>query len=201
MVAESVALSDAQHVFNQRLLSEHCLDQAEAENLWSDIIQDFQHDGMSFQEALSSTNAQLQSQLGLELVSMSIDSTRFYTIINKNPHDEVNKSILQSSFFPILGHPEQQQSFCKRILQQLVDENTITRADAINMRGDVVSIPDAQLFVDRLVDEKWLTVTSGKKYANNSTLRMGARVYAELSHMLMNEFGMDESDLPQQIFL
>jgi hypothetical protein len=201
----TAALSDAQQVFNQRLLSEHCVDQTVAENLWDEIIQDYEHDNMSFPEALSASNAQLQLQLGLELVSLSIDNTRYYTIINKNPHDEVNKTVLQSSFFPLANNPEQLQSFCKRLLQGLVNDKSMTRASAINMRGGGeggdVPLNDAQIFVDRLVDEKWLVVKSGKRYSNNSILILGPRTYAELSYMLVEEFGMDEADVPQQIFL
>jgi hypothetical protein len=32
-------------------------------------------------------------------------------------------------------------------------------------------------------------------------LTFGARIYAELSYLLVEEFGLDESKVPQQIFL
>jgi hypothetical protein len=247
MATTIMALSDAQQVFNQRLLSEHCLDEAAAKRLWHEIVQDYNHDDyednhhhhLSLAEALRQSNAQLQMQLGLEIVALSIDNTRYYTIINKNPHDEVNKTVLQNAFFPMTtgagggaASPEALQDFLKRLLQTIVDHDddgqpAITRANAINLRNDGdkdknVPLHDAQALVDRLVDEKWLVVIPTKNggshnggsssdtakkqqrnhsYSNHSLLTFGARIYAELSYLLVEEFGLDESKVPQQIFL
>jgi hypothetical protein len=229
MATTIMALSDAQQVFNQRLLSEHCLDQAAAERLWHEIVQDYNHDDyednnhhqLSLTEALRQSNAQLQMQLGLEIVALSIDNTRYYTIINKNPHDEVNKIVLQNAFFPMTNaggaSPEALQDFLKRLLQHIVDHEddqpAITRANAINLRNDGdkdknVPLHDAQALVDRLVDEKWLVIVEKngdtqkkRNYSNHSVLTFGARTYAELSYLLVEEFGLDESKVPQQIFL
>ena len=147
---------------------------------------------------------------------------RHYAMVNKFP-DDISKICFQSHIF----QPPEQQSYVKAVLQKLVDsisgstededddgdentsrnrtpatrQNKITRATLLNLNRDAkITLASAEECLDRLLDEKWL-LCNNQKRTNQSLVRLGPRAYGELSYLLTEEFGMEASDLPQQILL
>lgn len=200
-------LCQALLAFNQRLLASHCLSEEEARDLYEQVSKDFDNDDLQFEEAMASSNAQLQ-YLGLEIVAISIPQDnghkRFVAMSNKFP-DDVSKLVFQKSF-----HPPITQSFSKLVLHKLASEGPQSRATLINLKNEIeidkdssakITLHNAEDALEQLLQAKWIvSEQAGRRQSNASILQLGPRVYCELSYLLVDEFGMEADELPQQIY-
>jgi Nse1 non-SMC component of SMC5-6 complex len=203
LITMSEALSTGQKVFNQRLLAEHCLSEAEAIALYEDVQKNYQDLKESFTQSLQSANAQLQ-YLGLEIVAISIPNPkgnkpeRHYAMVNKFP-DDIAKQAFQATIF----QPASQQAYVKAVLEKLVQDGASARATLLNLKNDIkekIPLSSAEDALERLLEEKWLVETGERRGSNGAEIILGPRTYCELSYLLTEEFGMDKDDLPQQIY-
>jgi Nse1 non-SMC component of SMC5-6 complex len=96
-----------------------------------------------------------------------------------------------------------------RLTMSQMTENT---AEVPNEDGDdtsvltktVLTLPMVEDVLERLLAEKWLIMkldgTGSRRSSNSSLVDIGPRSYMELSYLLVDEFGMEKDDLPQQIY-
>lgn len=197
-MTSTTALSAAQHALNQRLLSERCMNEATIEQLYQDISAKFDNEGLSLQEAISTSNQQL-GLLGLEIVAVAMGGTRHFALTNKTVHDPVCKESLHAM---ALTYGPREQALITAILAHLVESTTAAKNTLINLRDtmelpeDVTTRPtltEAQDILDRLLLDKWLVV--------EGSCRLGPRTFCELPHFLAENLGMEAENLPQRIYL
>jgi hypothetical protein len=197
-------LTRGQKMFNQRILAEHCIPEEEARQIWEDLRRDNDMGGSKMEESLVICNKQL-AYTGLEIVAVSIrdenDKAKcYYSMINKFP-DEISKKAFLTLFQP------QQHAYVRVILEKLV-EGPEKRSSLLNLRLEMegsdtasknLTLPAAEETLDALEDEKWIQSMKSKDGSNSAALGLAPRAYAELSYLLVQEFGMDKDELPQQI--
>uniref|UniRef100_A0A7S2YD67 Uncharacterized protein n=1 Tax=Entomoneis paludosa TaxID=265537 RepID=A0A7S2YD67_9STRA len=93
------------------------------------------------------------------------------------------------------------------ILEHLVANNTAPRADLVNLRSQLLSettqysLEAATTCVDSMIRDHWLVrVSSSRRVSMNSQLALGPRTFMELPDLLTDQFGLEESQLPQQLY-
>ena len=174
------ALSPSIQAFNQRLLAEHSLTEEEAQAIWES------YDDGDLHKSIKKSNQQLKL-CGLEIAAVSLKedgkAVRHYALINKTPESAIGK------------WTDQERDFVRKILQTLVEDGATSRVNLINLKNNFVGLKldTATAIVQQLVEEKWLRPEGGSK----TVLNLAPRTYLELAHLLTDELGMDESDLPQ----
>jgi hypothetical protein len=178
-------LSNEQLLFNQRLLAEHCIKEDRALAIWNQICPD---------EDIKENMAQINSQMlrvGLEIRGLSIKGCRYYAFVNTFP-DETAQSAIQMT--------AQDQAYVRAVLQQLVEDGETTKATLLNLRDKILTLPAAEVILDKLIDEKWIEWSDPRKRnANASKISLAPRTFMELSYMLVDDFGLDKTELPQVI--
>jgi len=196
-------LSRGQKAFNQRLMAEHCLSDEKCREIWENLAQTSDMGASSFEKSIARSNAQLR-YCGLEIVAVSIrddnnEPTRHYAMINKH-NDDIAKKCFQITFTP------KQHAFVRCVFEKLVDGPT-SRSSLINSKNELEDghkfpISEAETALCKLVEEKWIQEVKGsaRRGSMQANLELAPRTYLELSYLLVDEFGMDKGDLPQQIF-
>lgn len=218
-------LSNEQILFNQRLLSEHCVTEERAKELWRlvqpppppDSDKHHRHSIPTLEDTLGHINCHMH-RVGLEIRGLSVNGKRFYAWVNTSPDAVAIKHAAKQS-------STGEAAYVRAVLRELVsasssasstsDESSSssrggrgvggsTRAELLNVRDNHLSLPAAELALHRLLDEKWLEWSDSTKNkarrTNNSRLVLAPRTFLELGYLLVDDyFGMDPSDLPQVI--
>ena len=197
-------LSHGQKAFNQRLLAEHCLSEKKCREIWENLSQTSDMGAATFEKSIAKSNAQLR-YCGLEIIAVSIrdkenTATRHYAMINKHSDDIAKKCFL-------VGFTPKQHAFVRCVLEKLVEGPT-SRSSLINSKNELedghkFSISEAEAALKKMVEEKWIQEVDGsaaRRGSMQANLELAPRTYLELSYLLVDEFGMNKEDLPQQIF-
>ena len=211
-------LTRCQKTFNQLLLAEHCMTEKRARKLWENIVHNENNGssiinetgGETFEDSISSSNEQLRYS-GLEIVAISManqgssqSSGRYYAIINKDA-EPIAKNCFKTLF------PSNQIAYVRLVMEKLVDKEggAVSRSTLINHRTDLpdphkLGIDAAETVLEKLLEQKWLMFANdeneNRRQSNSAKLTLAPRAYMELSYLLIEEFGMDRDDLPQQIY-
>jgi hypothetical protein len=215
-MAES--LTRGQKMFNQRLLAEHCVTEEVARGIWNTIHEAADDDGMgadSFEASVALCNTQLKF-CGLEIVAVSIKppvgnnsgsnkSLQHYAVVNMFPDAMAKKSFTNAFHL-------HQYAFVRLVLEKLV-EGPAARSTLINLRNDLeeahkLALDPTEKALQKLLDEKWIQESSGSGSDSASRalgsyaakLCLAPRAYMELGFLLVDEFGMHQDDLPQQLY-
>jgi hypothetical protein len=200
-------LTRGQKMFNQRLLAEHCIPESRARTIWKEIAASNENEGMgadTYEESLAVSNVQLK-QCGLEIVAVSIKKEgggkpeSHYALVNIYP-DEVAKKSFQHAFH------SHQYAYVRLVLEKLV-EGPSARSTLINIRTDLdaahkLDLDSTEKAFEKLLDEKWIEETESESRRGSMSTKVGLapRAYMELSYLLVDQFGMEKDDLPQQIY-
>ena len=198
----SSSLSPQHKLFNQRLLAEHCVTEDRVKQLWAQTVGE-NHD---LHEGLKVCNEPLL-RLGLEIVAVADPQqqneesnavTYHYALINKFP-DAISKTVLERAFAQPYQH-----AYARSVLEALASNNEnggTKRNDLLNLRLELaennsknMTLPAAEQVLESLQAEQWIASTAQNK------LVLAPRAFAELSYLLVKEFGMEHDDLPQQIY-
>lgn len=220
-------LPPAIQMLNQRFLAEGCFAGDAAEALWQEILARVQDNNDSQAEvvepsltlsaALAQSNVQLAAA-GLEIRGIVDNNTRYYAMVNKEP-DSIAKAGLASGFAST-----EEVNYIRLILEHL-SEGPCSRANLLNLRNSLkgnesLTTDQAVVCLDRLITQHWVwaaaatTAASDQdsdddqtsrrrrppaRYSMQTQLALAPRAYMELSYMLVDQFGMEHADLPQQI--
>lgn len=203
-------LPEAIQLFNQRLLAEGCLSADRAESLWETDLRDVDKGNVTqLKKALSASNRQLAA-VGLEIRGVIMESnddneetTAYYAMVNVQA-DEMAKLGFVSSF----GNTTE-INYIRLILETLASEGPTTKANLLNLKNslkdknDSLTMDQAVAVVDRLLREQWIWPAKSGGNRRQSTMKtpfaMAPRTFMELSYMLVEQFGMENAELPQQI--
>lgn len=193
-------LPDAVKLLNQRLMAEGCVSAAQLKQIWGDELADHDKgDLTTLKKALKASTAQL-STVGLEIRGIAIDDEMYYSIINKQ-NDAIAKAGFQSAF------TTSEINYIRLIIGKIVEEDgSCTRATLVNAKNslkekDALKLDEATKIVNRLVKDHWLTEHGNKKSLSmQAQLKLGPRTYMELSYMLIEQFGVDKTEIPQQCY-
>lgn len=193
-------LPDALKLLNQRLLSHGCLSIDDVKHIWTtDLANHDKGDYVTLQKALKASSIQL-STIGLEIRGISMNNTTYYAIINKQ-NDQLSKTGFHGAFTTT------EINYIRLILEKLVEEESVTRANLVNAKNslkdqDALTLDAATKILHRLVEDHWLQTEDGakKRLTNATSLKLAPRAYLELSYMLVEQFGVEKADLPQQIY-
>lgn len=119
-------------------------------------------------------------------------STRATILNYKNIVNETSNRILSS----------QRQSMSQLTATQNSEEN---ETQATFQKNAPLTLSVVEEILEHLLDDKWLVIHqadnggSNRRTSNSSLIDIGPRSYLELSYLLVDEFGMEKDDLPQQI--
>eukprot|EP00980_Cylindrotheca_fusiformis_P019672 scaffold6864_cov67-Cylindrotheca_fusiformis.AAC.2 len=177
----------------------------------------------SLEECFANINQQMTHGFGLEIATVVMDgSTKYHAVMNTHGGDDVSKKAFEKHFD---AHDRQ---FILLILQHLVDSTAndnndnkvvvVARRDLYNLRGELqepyrMTLQGAEHVVESLIQQQWLRISStatattankNNKKRNESsmqaTLELAPRSYLELSHLLVEDMGFPQDDLPQFLF-
>eukprot|EP00980_Cylindrotheca_fusiformis_P005363 scaffold1140_cov60-Cylindrotheca_fusiformis.AAC.2 len=177
----------------------------------------------SLEECFANINQQMTHGFGLEIATVVMDAstTKYHAVMNTHGGDDVSKKAFEKHFD---AHDRQ---FILLILQHLVDATAndndnnnvvVARRDLYNLRGELqepyrMTLQGAEHVVESLIQQQWLrissTTTTANKKNNNkkrnessmqATLELAPRSYLELSHLLVEDMGFPQDDLPQFLF-
>jgi len=138
----------------------------------------------------------------------------YYVMRNKSPDD-----IVKNAFWH--QYTELQHIYVRTVIHQLVEQGPLKRSTLLNSRlnaddtaaaadddnnnnitpsqtnksNKTITLPAAEAVLDSLLQEKWI-----ENVGSHCTYALSPRAYAELSYLLVKEFGMGPDELPQQIF-
>jgi Nse1 non-SMC component of SMC5-6 complex len=232
MWSESRPLPNGLILFNQRLLSLHCLSEKEARALWESIAKERgefsveEYMGHSdFEQSIAIANSQLV-YCGLEIAAVAMKEVkenrtklvRFYAMVNKYGNDEVAKHSF-SHFSQHLYH------YIGTVLQKLVADGPTSFNDLVNLRihhpptlsaatqddeqvkqqPKTLSLAEADSCLRQLLADQWLEQQTSEETSHSTQtakkrVTLAPRTYMELSHVLVDQFGFNKDDLPQQIY-
>eukprot|EP00980_Cylindrotheca_fusiformis_P001873 scaffold427_cov74-Cylindrotheca_fusiformis.AAC.3 len=179
----------------------------------------------SLEECFANINQQMTHGFGLEIATVVMDAStnKYHAVMNTHGGDDVSKKAFEKHFD---AHDRQ---FILLILQHLVDATAndndnvvvVARRDLYNLRGELqepyrMTLQGAEHVVESLIQQQWLrissttTATTANKNKNNNkkrnessmqaTLELAPRSYLELSHLLVEDMGFPQDDLPQFLF-
>lgn len=208
------SLTVGQKLLNQRLLAAHCITEKDARSLWKELdrYSNGAMGGSTLEETIMACNEQLY-YAGLEIISVSMNneggvaggdgnSNKYFAMINKFP-DDIAKTVFSHRFSP------PQNVYVRRLLEALTTDGPVKRSALLNLRLETegadsetkaLALPAAEHVVNTLLEEKWIRSVKGADTANGAMLALAPRAYAELSYLLVQEFGMSKDDIPQQVF-
>ena len=192
-------LTHGQQMLLQRLMAAHVLSEADAATIFRELNTTIGTGYRSIEECFRSINEQLMGGFGLEIATVSVNGSKYHSLVNPNADDDVAKA----SFTNIL--PPSEREYMRKILETLVqdEEGTTTRVSLINLRNKLdpkfrITVEDAENALDKMVAECWLSIHEEKENRRTSLNKteyiIGPRSYLELRHLL-RDFGLD--DLPQ----
>ena len=200
-------LTIGQKALNQLLLAGHCWSEKKALKMWNDLSQSgLDMGGDDLHDTLTNCNKQLKF-LGLEITAISFgNGQRHYAMINTYVDDVAkiaNKSTMSVSAV----------NLSRLVLEKLCQDGATDRATLINLKKDLkdveasFTLDKAHAVVQALQDEKWIkevrTETDGrqpKRGSMQATMALAPRAYMELGYLFVEQFGMDKSELPQQLY-
>lgn len=193
-------LPDAVKFLNQRFLAEGCLTTQQLNHIWDNELADFEKGNCkNLAKALSVSSRQLAT-VGMEIRAVAFNDEKYYALINKQ-NDEISKLGFHSGFTTT------EINYIRLIFQELAG-GPCTRANLVNAKNalkeeDKLELSDAIKIVNRLVADHWIQPETGtkKRQSMKANLKLGPRAYMELSYMLVEQFGMDKNELPQQFYL
>lgn len=220
-MAES--LTTGQKTFNQLLLAEHCWSEKKALQMWNNLAQSgLDMGGDDLHASLASANAQLE-YCGLEITAVSMKggsgsgSGRYYAMINKHADDiakMANKSTMGVSAV----------NLSRLVLEKLCQDGPTDRATLINLKKDLkdaeasFTLDKAHAVVQALQDEKWIKEMKQQSSSNDddddggrkkkqpkrgsmqALMDLAPRSYMELGYLFVEQFGLDKTELPQQLY-
>jgi Nse1 non-SMC component of SMC5-6 complex len=182
-------LSQGQKALNQRLLADHCIPEAQLKQIYDDLI-DQQMDmgaAKTLADCIKISNGQL-AHLGLEIVALKWpgDQQRYYAI--RNQHDDpVAHSVWSTQF----GSPAELE-FATKALEKLTREGPVEEEELVQLRVDIehCKASMAEAVLEKLRGEMWIQKV-------NDTFELAPRTYLELSHTMVDQWGMDSDKIPQ----
>jgi hypothetical protein len=200
MSLTTTPLTAGQQMLLQRMMASHVLTHEEAVKIF-DHVNDTT-DCRNIEECFRCINRQLKAGFGLEIVTASVDGTKYHAVVNLDADDEIAKM----SFTVLL--PPSEREYMRKVLETLVqeDDGMSNRMSLINLRNTLdpkykMSIQEAENCIDKMTNQHWLTVPEEKENRRCSRNRtgyvIGPRSYLEL-HQLLEDFGLDK--LPQRIY-
>jgi hypothetical protein len=162
-----------------------------ARAIWKEIASSNENEGMgadTYEESLVVSNEQLK-QCGLETVD--------YALVNIYP-DEVATESFQHAFH------SHQYAYVRLVLEKLV-EGPSARSILIDIRTDLdaahkLDLDSTDKAFEKFLDEKWIEESESRRGSMSTKVALAPRAYMELSYLLVDQFGMDKDDLPQQIY-
>jgi hypothetical protein len=217
-------LSQAQKAFHQRIMAAHVFTETEARAVWESLDDrtkfeaalkscnaQLRYAGLEISAvAMPTTTTHPKSDPDTDDDTPPTASpnrqnnhkalTKYYAMINKFP-DEIAKVTFQRLWTPA------EHALVRIWLESLVENTFLSRASLINARSKLdaklsLTLEQSQSLLNRLVDEAWLRESNQGKNARPGSMQaaivLAPRTYLELSYMLMDEFGMDANELPQQ---
>ena len=196
----SEPLPEAIKMLNQRLLAEGCISSERAEEIWDGDLANYEKGGAkSLKKALGLSNRQL-AFAGMEIRGVIVEDLTYYAIVNKHP-DAIAKAGFHSAFTTT------EINYVRLILEKL-SEAPSSKANLINLKNHLkedgsLTMDQAVVIVERLVRDRWIWSATGshekRRHSMQSQLALAPRAYMELSYMLVEQFDMENDQLPQQI--
>ena len=197
-------LPEAVKLLNQRFLAEGCIPAERAQEIWeTDLVEHDKGDVSTLKKALSLSNRQLTA-VGLEIRGVIVDNVAYFAIVNKQP-DEIAKMGFHSVFSLT------EINYIRLILEKL-SEAPVTKANLLNLKNslkgtDSLTMDQAVAVVDRLVSDHWIWPApeenggsqNRRRQSIKTQMTLAPRTYMELSYMLVDQFGVENEQLPQQI--
>ena len=159
------------------------------------------------------------------LSQRSRTTTKYLAMIHKHTPNGGDSSTQQSAsriafVKPCLGGP-MAMKHRRAILEHLAHHATAPRSTLINLKNELrnrnsssqddegdtassmpnYSLDMAEQCLNGMVHDQWLVSTGGKRRESmKSHLALGPRSFLELSDILTDQFGLEESALPQQLY-
>jgi hypothetical protein len=195
-------LASGQQLFLQRLLAEHIMDDGTAQQVFTEL--ELNKNNESLEESFQQINHQLTTGFGLEVATVVLGKEKYHSVINIHA-DDVAKQSFEHHFNP------HEMALVRLVLQKLVGDDAASRADLMNLRGDLqdpykLTLNGAEHVVEVMLEEHWLRIRVPEDAASQRRreslqiqLELGPRTYLELSHYLV-EMGIPQEDLPQFLF-
>lgn len=197
-------LPPAIQFLNQRFLAEGCMSAEQAQELW-DASEFDKGSAQNLKAALGLSNRQLAAA-GLEIRGVIVDDSAYYAMVNKQA-DDIAKAGFNATFTTT------EINYIRLIIGTLTDETECTKANLINLKNSLkekdgsLTMDQAVAILDRLIHDQWIWPTiensRGKKKRRHSMqtrFSLAPRAFMELSYMLVDQFGMQNTELPQQIY-
>jgi Nse1 non-SMC component of SMC5-6 complex len=202
MAEISRCLSIPQQKMLQLLMASHTMTQEEAVKAYLKYSGADKSGQSSVEDCFRSINRHLVACFGLEIATVLIDGTKHHAVVNLNSEDDIAKASFTGTLPPF------ERDFIRKVLEAIVTSSNgfATRMSLINLRSILdpkfkVSIQDSELFLDRMVKERWLSIREEKgtrrASLNKTEYIIGPRAYLELARLL-EDFGLEE--LPQCIY-
>mmetsp|Transcript_1601 Transcript_1601/g.2280 ORF Transcript_1601/g.2280 Transcript_1601/m.2280 type:complete len:226 (+) Transcript_1601:150-827(+) len=222
-----VELTTGEKLLIQRMLAEQCITENRAQELWSQLKSKGRIDSDSLEASLINCNGQLQL-ISLEIMGVVFPSpadenddtntpsaTKYLALVDKHrpalggggdgDNEEIASATKLAFVKSTLGGPSA-MNHRRAILQHLVDNTTATKADLINLKNEIKDSPNytldmAETCVDSMLRDSWIILVAGaRRKSMQSQVAMGPRTYMELSDLLTEQFDMEQSQLPQQLY-
>jgi hypothetical protein len=190
---DTVELTVPQKMFLQRMLAEHCWTEKEAKKVHTET-----QAASSLRETIQCCNTQL-AQFGLEIVSLTLKETCYYTLMNQYPDPMV-----RDIYAPIHFQPQALQQYLQDIFLHLLQapERSATRAVLLNLKhnaqnGGDLSLSRVEDMLERWIEERWLMSST------NHQITIGPRSYCELSYLWTTTDLADSvtAPIPQPVFI